>query len=114
MNFSIVIAIVDEEIEDRTIDIAKANGAGGVTLLKGRGLGLNEKITFFGLTYERSESVLLFIMEKNSATAVIKAVSEDIEKDKKKHGLIFSMPIENLAGIPHKQLEKFKENINEI
>ena len=64
MKFSTVVAIVAEEHEDTAIDIAKANGAGGVTILNGRGLGLGDKTTFFGLTYERADSVLIFVMEK--------------------------------------------------
>ncbi|MDF1881185.1 transcriptional regulator [Sulfurimonas sp. MAG313] len=112
MTFTTVIAIVAEEHEDSAIDIAKANGAGGVTILKGRGLGLGDKSTFFGLSYERSDSVLIFVMEKTTALKVIDAVSSELELVKPGNGLIFSLPIENLAGIPQKQIRRFEENLN--
>jgi nitrogen regulatory protein PII len=111
MKFSTVVAIVAEEHEDLAIDIAKANGAGGVTVLKGRGLGLGDKTTFFGLTYERSDSVLIFVMEKRSALKVIKAITQELELDKSGNGLIFSLPIEHLSGIPEKQMRLFQENM---
>ncbi len=111
MKFSTVVAIVNEEHEDTAIDIAKANGAGGVTILNGRGLGLGDKTTFFGLTYERSDSVLIFVMEKRSALRVIKAITEELELNEAGNGLIFSLPIEHLSGIPDKQLRKFQENM---
>lgn len=111
MKFSTVVAIVDEEREDTAIDIAKANGAGGVTILKGRGLGLGDKKTFFGLTYERADSVLIFVMEKRSALKVIKAITQELELDSTGNGLVFSLPIEHLSGIPDKQLRKFQENM---
>ncbi len=111
MKFSTVVAIVAEEHEDTAIDIAKANGAGGVTVLKGRGLGLGDKSTFFGLTYERSDSVLIFVMEKRSALRVIKAITQELELGRSGNGLVFSLPIEHLSGIPEKQLRKFQENI---
>ena len=111
MKFSTVVAIVAEENEDTAIDIAKANGAGGVTVLKGRGLGLGDKTTFFGLSYERADSVLIFVMEKRAALQVIKAITAELELNESGNGLIFSLPIEHLSGIPDKQLRKFQENM---
>jgi nitrogen regulatory protein PII len=111
MKFSTVVAIVAEENEDAAIDIAKANGAGGATVLKGRGLGLGDKTTFFGLSYERSDSVLIFVMEKRAALRVIKAITVELELNESGNGLIFSLPIEHLSGIPDKQLRKFQENM---
>ncbi len=113
MEFTIVVAIVAQEHEDTTIDIAKANGAGGVTILNGRGLGLGDKMTFFGLSYERSESILLFVMEKSCSLKVITAINTELELEKSGNGLVISLPIEHLAGIPEKQLRKFQDNLNE-
>lgn len=113
MEFTIVVAIVAEEYEDMSIDIAKANGAGGVTILNGRGLGLGDKMTFLGLTYERAESILLFVMEKSSSIKVIEAITNELELEKSGKGLILSLPIEHLAGIPAKQLRKFQDNLDE-
>ena len=112
MTFTTVIAIVAEELEEKAIDIAKKNGAGGVTILNGRGLGLGDKTTFFGMSYERSDSVLIFVMEKSSAIKVIDAISQELQLDKSGNGLVFSLPIENLAGIPEKQIRRFEENLN--
>lgn len=113
MKFSLVVAIVSEPLEDTAIDIAKANGAGGVTVFKGRGMGLNEKKTFFGLTYERSESVLLFILEKRISIKVMKALTQELQLEAKGNGIILTLPIEHLAGIPASQLELFEQQIKQ-
>lgn len=113
MKFSLLIAIVDEAIEDEAIDIAKAHGAGGVTTLKGSGIGLNEKKTFFGLTYERAESVLIFVLEKHASIKVMKALKLGLELDKSSKGMVMTMPIEHLAGIPMQQVERFQNQIKE-
>jgi len=111
MDFSTVVAIVNQENEDMAIDIAKANGAGGVTILNGRGLGLGDKTTFFGISYERSDAVLIFVVEKHIVLKVIKAITHELDLGKSGSGLVFSLPIENLHGIPDKQLRKFEENL---
>lgn len=111
MRFSVVVAIVPETLEDVAIDIAKANGAGGVTIMKGAGIGLNEKKTFFGLTYERPESVLLMVLEKRMSVTVMKALTQQLDLETNGHGIVFTIPISHLAGIPSKQLELFEQQI---
>ena len=113
MKFSLLVAIVDNKMEDQAIDIAKANGAGGVTLFKGSGIGLSEKKTFFGLTYERAESILLFVLEKRTTLKVMKALNKELDLEASGSGLILTMPIEHLAGIPMKQIKRFEEQLKE-
>ena len=109
MEFSMLLVVIDEELETEAIDVAKENGAGGVTIMKGSGIGLNEKTTFFGLVYERSESVLMFILEKNIGKKVMKALDERLNLEEK--GIIISMPIESIAGITQNQLENFEKQL---
>lgn len=109
MEFALLLVVIDEELETQAIDIAKQNGAGGVTITKGRGIGLNEEKTFFGLTYERSESILMFILERNISKKVMQALDETLNVEEK--GIIISMPIESIAGIAKCQLEKFEKNL---
>jgi len=113
MKFSLMIAIVDTTLEDKAVDIAKANGAGGVTLMKGVGIGLDKKKTFFGLTYERQESVLLFLLEKKTSLKVMKALKYEFDLDNSGKGMVMTMPIEHLAGIPMKQMELFEQQLKE-
>ena len=111
MRFAMVIAIVADTLEDKAINIAKENGAGGVTLMKGSGIGLNEKKTFFGLTYERAESVLMFILEKKISLKVIKALNRELDLENSGHGMVVSMPLDHVAGIAQNQVEKFQDQI---
>ena len=113
MRFSLLIAIVDNQMEDQAIDIAKANGAGGVTQLKGTGIGLNEKKTFFGLTYERAETILLFVLEKKTSLKVMKALNKELDLENSGNGMVLTLPVEHLAGIPMTQIERFQEQLKE-
>jgi len=113
MRFALLVAIVEHSIEDEAIDIAKANGAGGVTTLAGRGLGLNEKKTFFGLTYERAESVLLFVLEKRASVRVMKALRDELKLESEHKGIVMSLPIEHLAGIPTNQIQAFSNRLKD-
>ncbi len=111
MRFALLIAIVETAKEDEAIAVAKASGAGGVTTLKGTGVGLNEKKTFFGLTYERAESILLFVLEKRASVKVMKALKRELKLDAEGKGMVMSLPIEHLAGIAPSQLAVFEEKL---
>lgn len=113
MKFSLLIAIVNDKSEDKAIDIAKAHGAGGVTIMKGAGIGLNEKKTFFGLTYERAESVLLFVLEKKMSLKVMKGLNQELDLENSGNGMVITLPIEHLAGIPLKQIEQFQRQLKQ-
>lgn len=113
MKFSLLIAIVSEEMEEKARKVAKEAGAGGVTILHGRGIGGEEKKVFWGLTYEGAQSVMIFVLEKRLSLKVLKALKTELDMDKGDGGVAFTLPLEHLAGIDMSQLNLFEENLKE-
>ncbi|ENO90839.1 hypothetical protein C662_19145 [Thauera sp. 28] len=111
MKFSVLVAILAEDLEEQAIDIAKRSGAGGVTLLDGRGIGAKEKKTFFGLTYEGSQSVLVMVLEKKLSLSVLKNLSRELDLKNSSRGVVFTIPLEHIAGIDMRQIQQFEEHI---
>lgn len=113
MKFAALVAILAEDLEEQAIDSAKAAGAGGVTILDARGIGTKEKKTFFGLTYEGSQSVLLFVLEKKLSVKVLKSITRDLDLNATSKGVVFTLPLEHIAGIDMAQLEQFESRIRD-
>ncbi len=113
MKFSVLIAILAEDLEEKAIDVAKRSGAGGVTILDARGIGAKEKKTFFGLTYEGSQSVLVFVLEKKLSLTVLKNISRELDLKNQTKGVIFTIPLEHIAGIDTTQIHQFEERIKD-
>ena len=113
MKFAALVAILAEELEEQAIDSAKTAGAGGVTILDARGIGTREKKTFLGLTYEGSQSVLLFVLEKKLSVRVLKQITRDLDLNAHSKGVVFTLPLEHIAGIDLQQLEKFESQIRD-
>jgi nitrogen regulatory protein PII len=111
MKFALLVAILAEELEEKAIDSAKKAGAGGVTILDARGIGGEEKKTFFGLTYEGSQSVLVFVLEKKLSVTVLKRITRDLDLAAHSKGVVFTVPLEHIAGIDVSQIERFEERI---
>lgn len=113
MKFSALVAILAEDLEDKAIEIAKETGAGGVTILNGRGLGAREKKTFFGLTYEGAQSILIFVLERKLSLSVLKRLTKELDLETESKGVAFTLPLEHIAGIDKFQLKCFEEKIKE-
>jgi len=113
VKFSVLVAILAEDLEEQAIDVAKRCGAGGVTILDARGIGAQEKKTFFGLTYEGSQSVLIFVLEKKLSLAVLKAISKELDLKNHTRGVAFTLPLEHIAGIDTTQIQQFEEHLKD-
>jgi hypothetical protein len=113
MKFAVLVAILAEELEEQAIDAAKQAGAGGVTILGGRGMGAEEKKTFFGLTYEGSQSVLVFLLERKLSLAVMKRICQDLDLKTHSKGVVFTVPLDHIAGIDTSQLSRFEQHVKE-
>lgn len=112
MKFSVLVAIVPEELEQKTIDTAREQGAGGITVLAGRGISNEARKTFFGLTYDGSQSVLLMVSEKSLSLRVLKSLQELLRPtEEHSRGIAFTIGLEHLAGIDLNQLEKFEQQV---
>ncbi|SFX18019.1 transcriptional regulator [Marinospirillum alkaliphilum] len=114
MKFSALVAIVPEELEQPSIDAARDLGAGGITVLPGRGISNSVKKSFFGLSYDGSQSLLLMVLEKSLSLQVLKAIQHLVMPDgKDSQGLVFTVPLEHLGGIDISQFQKFEQHLKE-
>ncbi|RUO65253.1 hypothetical protein SAMN06297229_1361 [Pseudidiomarina planktonica] len=114
MKFSVLVAIVPEEVEQEAIDCARDLGAGGMTVFSARGISNSVKKTFLGLTYDGSQTVLMMVLEKGLSVEILKALQSVVRGDDgDSKGLIFTMSLEHLAGIDVSQVEKFEEHVKQ-
>lgn len=114
MKFSVLTAIVPEHLEQACIDAAKALGAGGMTILSGRGISNEIKKSFFGLSYDGSQTVLLMVLEKSLSLQILKSIQTLLMPDgATSEGMVFTLPLEHLGGIDTSQLAKFEQHVKE-
>ena len=113
MKFSAIVVIAPEELEQQAIDDAKAAGATGITILSGRGIGGEVKKTFFGMTFEGSQSVLLMVVAKHLSMPILKKMQHILVEDGKSRGIAFTVPIDHLTGLDMGQVMKFEQHLRE-
>ncbi|MEY3001755.1 MAG: hypothetical protein RLZZ428_130 [Pseudomonadota bacterium] len=112
MKFTALITIIEDKDEEAAIESAKEAGAGSVTILHGKTIGLEEKKVFFGLTLEENVSVLLFVLPRKVALHVMRVLRKKFDLDNpEKSGMAFTLPLSHVAGLDTKELHKFEHEI---
>jgi len=115
MKFNALIVIVEEKREEEAIKVAKDAGAGSVTILQGRNLGLKEKKIFFGLTLEENVSLLLFVLPVRVSLKVLRAVKNSCDlKNTENNSMALTIPLSHVVGLDIEELHKFKDDISHL
>ena len=97
--YHLVVAIVNEGNAEKTMNIAKKNGANGGTLIKGRGLGGKNSFKLFNLTVEPEKDIILIVCKNEDKNKIMKAILDKNGINTDVKGVCFSIPISSTIGI---------------
>ena len=98
-NHEVIFAIVDSGYADDVMDIARAEGARGGTILNARGVAREDAAAFFGITIHAEKEILMMVVEKKIRDQVLNALYKQMGMAKKAQGIVFSLPVSDVAGL---------------
>jgi nitrogen regulatory protein PII len=112
MKFKVILASVKADITDTVVDAAKGAGAPGATIIPGRGTGIREAKTFFGLSLEAQTDIIMLLLEEHLVKPVLDAISLAGKFNKPGTGIAFVLPVENVIGL-ESQIAHFKRELQD-
>ena len=98
-NHEVIFAIVNAGFADQAMDIARAQGARGGTILNARGVAREKEAAFFGITIHAEKEILMLVVEKAVRDNILNALYKEMGMDKKAQGIAFSLPVSDVAGL---------------
>jgi len=110
-NHEVIFAIVDSGFAEDVMDIARGEGVRGGTILNARGVAREDAAAFFGITLHAEKEILMMVVEKDIRDNVLNAIYKEMGMAKKAHGIAFSLPVSDVAGLV--QIEEKKEKTEE-
>lgn len=76
MDFKLLMVFVDQDMTEAVLDASREAGATGATIINNaQGQGLKPHLTFFGLEFMASRSVILILVEARRSDTVLQAVT---------------------------------------
>jgi hypothetical protein len=103
----LLVAVVANELEDAAREIARQEGARGMTLLAARGMNFPEHVTFFGLTYLGLETVLLALLDEATAVRIAERMNVELKLLEPFKGLAFCVPVHGTGGIDIAEVHRY-------
>ena len=101
-NHEVILAIVNSGFAEDVMDVARAEGVRGGTILTARGVAKEEAAAFFGITLHSEKEILMMVVEKDIRDRVLNAIYKEMGMAKAAQGIAFSLPVSDVAGLAPK------------
>ena len=98
-NHEVIFAIVNSGFAEDAMRVAREQGVRGGTILNGRGVAREQEAAFFGITIHAEKEVLMMVVEKDIRDNVLNALYKEMGMGKKTQGIVFSLPVSDVAGL---------------
>ena len=108
-NHEVIFAIVNAGFAEEAMEVARANGARGGTIINARGVAREKEAAFFGITLHADKEILMLVVEKSIRDNILNALYKEMGMDKKAQGITFSLPVSDVAGLAAPQPEQEKK-----
>lgn len=97
--YQLIVTVVDKGRAELVVEAARRNGAGGGTIIYGRGTGIHEHAKLFSIPIEPEKEVVLTLIDRDKSEAVLAAIRADTGLDEPGKGIAFVIPVSETAGI---------------
>jgi len=97
-SMELITVVVQRKDGQRAIDAALKHGAPGVTSFFGRGTGVRQKLSVFGMFIEAEKQVILIAATKETADKILDGIVKEVELDKPGRGFAYVQTIGRVVG----------------
>ena len=98
-NHEVIFVIVNAGFAEEAMDVARAEGVRGGTIINARGVAREQEAAFFGITIHQDKEVLMMVVEKDIRDNVLNALYSQMGMAKQAKGIAFSLPVSDVAGL---------------
>ena len=98
-NHEVIFTIVNSGFAEDAMRVAREQGARGGTILNARGVVNENAAAFFGITLHADKEILMMVVDKEIRDNVLNALYREMGLGKKSQGIVFSLPVSDVAGL---------------
>lgn len=94
-----VFVVVDKGKGEDVMDVAKAVGARGGTIINGRGSSIHETTKLLNMEIEPEKEIVLILAKEDLAEKIVVAVRDEMKIDEPGRGIIFVQAVNETYGV---------------
>jgi nitrogen regulatory protein PII len=97
--FDLIMSVVNQGYSDEFMAVAREAGAGGGTVINARGIAHQGPIKFFGISVQDEKEIIIILAGRERKAPIMQAVSQAFGISSQAEGIIFSLPVDSVAGL---------------
>ena len=97
--FECILCIVNSGFSDAAMDAAKQFGAGGGTVVHGRGTVSKEAEKIFNITIQPEKEIVMILVQSDIKANILQALYTAVGTNTPAQGIAFSLPVDDVVGI---------------
>lgn len=106
MTHELIVVIANQGYTDQVMDAARAAGATGGTAVHAKGTGAALAKKFFGVSIAEEKELIFILTRIEDRNPIMKAIMAGAGMNTDARGLVFSLPVSDLAGLRRCMVEK--------
>lgn len=103
--YTMIMAFVNQGFSEDVMSAAKPAGASGGTVFHSRRVENEEAMRFWGIPIQQEREIVLILANKENKVAIMKAISDKCGIQSDAHGVVISLPVDEVAGL-NKDIEE--------
>lgn len=112
-NFELVICIVNSGFAEDVMSAAREAGATGGTVINARGTAREEAEKLYNIVITPEKEIVMILVSKEIKDAVLRKLYEKVGLNTSGSGIVFSVPVDEVAGLSQNNLKIYAENKNQ-
>lgn len=97
--YELLVAIANQGYIDSVMEAARSAGAGGGTVIHGKGTGMKLAEKYLGVSLVEEKELILIVTRSKEKNAIMRAIMERAGLEAKEKAIVFSLPVSSVAGI---------------
>lgn len=99
IEYSMIMAIVNQGFSENVMDAAKPMGATGGTVLHTRRVGSEAVMKFWNISVHGEREIVMILVSREDKLPVMKAIGEKCGMNSEAQGVVLSLPVDNVVGL---------------
>ena len=103
--YELIVVIANQGHSDEVMDAARAQGAGGGTVIHAKGTGLEKAEKFLGVSIADEKEMIFIVAKTGDKNKIMKSIMEKAGLESRARSVVFSMPVTDTAGLRLQEIQ---------
>ena len=103
--YELIVVIANQGYSEEVMDAARAQGAGGGTVIHAKGTGLEKAKKFLGVSIADEKEIIFIVTKSEMKNAIMRSIMENAGLENRAKSVVFSLPVTDTAGLRLQEIQ---------